>query len=90
MVVQNPFDMGYQAVRLLKAMIESDDTTIAEMFPDRGQPNGDLYDTGLKVVVSDANSPLAPEAFSAFGERTSFMTLSEFQSWLGQYNLKGS
>src|SRR6185436_20536310 len=37
MVVQNPFDMGYQTVKLLKAMIEKDDKVLKEMFPNQGQ-----------------------------------------------------
>ena len=33
MVVQNPFDMGFQSVRLLKAMLTDDKAMIGEMFP---------------------------------------------------------
>ena len=53
MVVQNPFEMGFQGVRLLKALHEKDEATIKEMLPNRGQTEGDIYDTGLKVVVPD-------------------------------------
>src|SRR5690606_30631665 len=55
MVVQNPYQMGYQGVRLLKALLEDDQTTIQDMFPDYGQSAGDRYDTGLKVIVPDEN-----------------------------------
>src|SRR3954451_14103786 len=37
MVVQNPFDMGMQTVRLLKAMIQKDEATIKQMFPNEGK-----------------------------------------------------
>jgi ribose transport system substrate-binding protein len=83
MVVQNPFDMGYQAVRLLKALYQDDSATVEEMFPD----GGDVYITGLKVVVPDDKSPLKAEMFK---ENTEFMTLATFRTWLQKYNLQGS
>ena len=87
MVVQNPYEMGYQAVRLLKAMYEKDTATIKEMFPGEGKDDGDLYDTGLKVVVPDEKSPLKADMF---GEKTQFLTLAEFKKWLDKYGLRGS
>lgn len=87
MVVQNPFEMGYQAVRLMKALVEDDQAVVQEMFPQLNEPDGDLYDTGLKVVVPDGNSPLEPEMF---GESTEFYTLDEFKAWLDKYGLTGS
>jgi ribose transport system substrate-binding protein len=87
MVVQNPYDMGYQSIRLLKALIEKDDATVKEMFPNQGSPDGDLYDTGLKVVVPDAKSPLKADLFNA---KTQFQTLEEFNRWLSENGLKGS
>ncbi|MFN0198834.1 MAG: substrate-binding domain-containing protein, partial [Planctomycetaceae bacterium] len=38
MVVQNPYQMGYQGVRLLKALVENDQPVVAEMFPHHGEP----------------------------------------------------
>ncbi len=87
MVVQNPYDMGYQAVRLLRAMHQGDSATIAAMFPSAGEEDGDLYDTGLKVVVPDATSPLKADMF---GGKTQFLTLAEFKNWLDKYGLTGS
>lgn len=87
MVVQNPYDMGYQAVKLLKAMIEKNEAVIAGMFPRAGEPDGDLYDTGLKVVVPDEGSPLKAEMFES---NVQFLTLSAFREWLAKYDLKGS
>ena len=89
LVVQNPYDMGYQSVKLLKAMLEDDKQTIETMFPERESDpeSGDIYITGLKVVVPDGSSPLKKEMFE---ESTEFLTLTEFQQWLDQYGLTGS
>jgi len=87
MVVQNPYEMGYQGVRLMKALVEKDDKTIKEILPNKDKPNGDLYDTGLKVVVPDEGSPLKP---SLFEKNTQFLKLSQFRDWLKKYDLTGS
>ena len=86
MVVQNPFDMGFQSVKLIKAMLEKDIPTIQQMFPNVGKKDGDIYDTGLKVVVP-MDSPLKKELF---GKSTQFLQLGEFKKWLDKYDLKGS
>jgi ribose transport system substrate-binding protein len=88
MVVQNPFDMGYQTVRLLKAMIEKDDTVIKEMFPNPDQKDGDIYTTGLRVVVPAKETPLTKEMFEA--KAVEYMTLPQFKEWLKKYNLSSS
>ena len=91
MVVQDPFDMGYQATRVLKALYENDQNVVKELFPNAGKPNGDLHDTGLKVVVPDDGSPLTAEVFKAkFGDGVQFMTLATFKEWLKKYGLTGS
>jgi len=87
MVVQNPYEMGYQGVRLMKALVEKDDKTIKEILPRHGEKDGDLYDTGLKVVVPDEGSPLKAEMFA---KKTQFLKLGEFRDWLKKYNLTGS
>jgi ribose transport system substrate-binding protein len=87
MVVQNPYQMGYQGVRLLKALYESDQKTVREMLPHHSQTDGDLYDTGLKIVVPNGQSPLKREMF---GPKTDFQTLDTFKSWLAKYRLEGS
>ncbi len=87
MVVQNPYQMGYQGVRLMKALYENDEKTVKEMLPHRGHPDGDLYDTGLKVVVPNAQSPLKREMF---GPKTEFLTIDAFKTWLAKYRLEGS
>jgi len=88
MVVQNPFEMGVQTVRLLKAMVDNDTAVIAEMFPRGDQPDGDIYTTGLRVVVPDDTSAVKAGLFdSAVVE---FMTLPAFKAWLARYGLTGS
>jgi ribose transport system substrate-binding protein len=87
MVVQNPYEMGYQGVRLMKALYEDDQKTVRAMFPHHDQPEGDVYDTGLKVVVPNDQSPLGP---SLFGAKTEFLTLDKFKTWLKKYGLEGS
>jgi ribose transport system substrate-binding protein len=86
MVVQDPFQMGYQSVKMLKALIGNDQPTIKEMFPKLGQPEGDIYDTGLKVVVPE-KTPLKKEQFQP---ATKFLKISEFRDWLKQWDLTGS
>ena len=87
MVVQNPFDMGYQGVRLLKALIKDDQETVSKMLPKHGEKDGDIYDTGLKVVVPNADSPLTVDQFDKSVE---FLDLATFQKWLTKYGLTGS
>lgn len=87
MVVQNPFDMGYQGVRLLQALVKDDQQTVAAMLPRHGQSGGDIYDTGLKVVVPNTDSPLAADMFDKSVE---FLDLSAFQKWLTRFELTGS
>lgn len=87
MMVQNPYQMGYQSVRLMKALVTDDEATQKEMLPKLGEANGDIYDTGLKVVVPDTNSPIKKDAF---GPQTEYLTLEAFKEWLAKYNLTTS
>ncbi|HEU5115272.1 MAG TPA: substrate-binding domain-containing protein, partial [Isosphaeraceae bacterium] len=52
-VCQNPYEMGFQGVRLLKAMLEKDEKIIKEILPD-----GKTRDTGVRVIVPNADSPV--------------------------------
>jgi ribose transport system substrate-binding protein len=88
MVVQNPFEMGVQTVRLLRAMHEADDATVAEMFPNRGQPDGDLLTTGLRLIVPDTDPLVKPEDIDIDGYE--YLPLSRFREWLAQYGLSSS
>jgi len=88
MVVQNPFEMGIQTVRLLLAMHEHDESTIAAMFPNRGQPDGDLYTTGLRLIAPDADPLVKPGDVTMEGYE--YMPLGAFRAWLAQYGLSSS
>jgi len=88
MVVQNPFEMGIQTVRLLTALHAGDQSTVKEMFPDAGTPGGDIYTTGLRLIVPDEDSALKPE--DAGGPGVEFLPLSKFREWLGRYGLSSS
>lgn len=94
MVVQNPYEMGYQGTRLMKALVTSDHQTIHEMLPaydpqaqQFADPEGDVLTTGLRVVHPDSGSPLAKEMFAP---STEFLSLSQFKKWLSEHNLTGS
>ncbi|MEI6366324.1 MAG: substrate-binding domain-containing protein [Planctomycetota bacterium] len=88
MVVQNPFEMGIQTVRLLWAMHSGDDATVAEMFPQANTPDGDIYITGLRLIVPDKGSSLTPHDVDEKG--IEFMTLAAFREWLARYRLSSS
>jgi ribose transport system substrate-binding protein len=88
MVVQDPYKIGYDSVRLMKALVENDTATIESMFPNKGkEPDGDVYTTNLKVVVPNDESPLKADMFE---KTTEFLTLGAFKSWLTKLGLNGS
>jgi ribose transport system substrate-binding protein len=88
MVVQNPFDMGLQTVRLLKAMLQDDSATIQAMFPQQGKADGDIYTTGLRVVVPNAQSAVEARLFDS--RVVEYMLLPDFKAWLAKYGLHSS
>jgi ribose transport system substrate-binding protein len=90
MVVQNPYEMGYQGVRLMKALAKDDQETIKKMLPRLGKDEGDLVDTGIKVVVPDDNTPLKPETFDNQEKNIKGYKLKQFKEWLKKYDLTGS
>ncbi|QDU78733.1 D-ribose-binding periplasmic protein precursor [Polystyrenella longa] len=87
MLVQDPYQMGFEGVRLLTALINDNQADIKEIFPNYGKPDGDIHETGLKVVVPSEESPIKADLFS---EGTTFLTLEQFKEWLAEYNLTGS
>lgn len=88
MVVQNPFEMGILTVRLLLAMHAGDEATIKELFPQKGEPDGDIHTTGLRLIAPDEGSPLKAADFEADG--IEFYPLSKFRAWLDTYGLSSS
>lgn len=87
LLVQDPYQMGYLGVKTLKALLDDDSGMLGEVFPGYGSSDdGDVYLTGLKVVVP-SGSPLTEDLFL---DDTEFLTLEEFQAWLAENNLTGS
>jgi len=94
MVVQNPYQMGYLSVKLLKAMVEDDSATIQEIYPSYDpetksfkEEDGDIYNTELRVVVPGESSPLKAEMFRP---ETQFFLYEDFKSWLDERKLVSS
>ncbi len=94
MVVQNPYQMGFLSVKLLKAMIDDDGATIKELYPSYDpetktftQADGDILDTELRVVVPDEKSPLKKELFRP---DTHFFYFDDFKRWLDERRLVSS
>jgi ribose transport system substrate-binding protein len=77
-VCQNPYEMGYQGVKLLKALIQKDDTAVSEILPD-----GKMRDTGVRIVVPKADSPV-----KALGPHV--ITVEEMKAWLSSKGLKST
>jgi ribose transport system substrate-binding protein len=90
MVVQNPYKMGYDSTRLMKALAQGDQKTVQELLPNLGKEGGDIVDTGIKVVVPDDGSALKPAMFDDKAKNIKGYKLSEFQGWLKANNLTGS
>jgi ribose transport system substrate-binding protein len=82
-VVQNPYEMGYQGVRLLKAFVENDDKTVAEVLAD-----GQMRDTGVRVVVPNGSAASAITSEALGG--VTVETIDELKSWLQSKGLKSS
>lgn len=88
MVVQNPFEMGVQTVRLLLAMHGGDEAVLAEMFPAADKPDGDVYTTGLRLIAPDKDPLVGPDDIDMQGFE--YMPLSKFREWLAKYGLSSS
>jgi ribose transport system substrate-binding protein len=76
-VVQNPYEMGYQGVRLLRAYVADDAKTIAEMLPD----GSTTIDTGVRVIVPKADSPVKGD---------NVIDVKAMKEWLASKGLKSS
>ncbi len=90
MVVQNPFEMGIQTVRLLLAMHSGDEAAVREMFPRADEPDGDIYTTGLRLIVPDSDPLVKPTDVEGSKGSTEYMPLSAFRAWLAKYGLSSS
>lgn len=76
-VVQNPYEMGYQGVRLLKAFVENDTKTISEMLPGGATE----IDTGVRIIVPTTDSPVKGE---------NVIDVKAMKAWLASKGLKSS
>jgi ribose transport system substrate-binding protein len=76
-VCQNPYQMGYLAVRLLKAYVLNDQKTINEMLP----AGADSIDTGVRVIVPSKGSPVKGD---------NVIDIDEMKTWLASKGLKSS
>ncbi len=76
-VCQNPYEMGYRGVRLLKALIEKDQKTIDEMLPG----GTDSIDTGVRVVVPKKDSPVKGD---------NVIDIDAMKSWLASKGLSST
>lgn len=76
-VCQNPYEMGYRGVKLLKAFVEDDRATIGQMLP-----NGiDTIDTGVRVILPTEESPVKGE---------NVISIKRMKEWLAGKGLKSS
>ncbi len=88
MVVQNPYQMGYEGVRMMLAMIQDDKTVMNEMLPNYAQEEErDIFRTELRVVVPEGETPITRDLFE---EETIYFTLPEFRGWLAERGLTSS
>ena len=88
MVVQNPFEIGIRTVRLLTAMHTGDEATIADMFPHRSAPDGDIHTTGLRLIVPDRDARVQATDIEMQGFE--YLPLTKFREWLASYGLSSS
>ena len=76
-VCQNPYEMGYQGVKLLKAFVENDQKTVGEMLPN----GATTIDTGVRVIVPSIDSPVKGE---------NVIDIKAMKEWLTSKGLKSS
>ena len=76
-VCQNPYEMGYRGVRLLKAFIDNDKKTLEEMLPG----GVDIIDTGVRVVVPRKDSPVKGD---------NVIDIDAMKAWLSSKGLKST
>lgn len=76
-VCQNPYEMGYQGVRLLKALAENDSAVIDKMLPDKAA----AIDTGVRVIVPSTNSPVKGD---------NVIDIKAMKEWLASKGLSSS
>lgn len=76
-VCQNPYEIGFQGVRLLRALVENDSKTVDEMLPNKST----VIDTGVRVVVPSKDSPVKGD---------NVIDIKAMKEWLAGKGLKSS
>jgi ribose transport system substrate-binding protein len=76
-VCQNPYEMGYRGVKLLKALVSGDEATVKAMLPSDEK----VIDTGVRVIVPKTDSPVKGEAV---------IDIKGMKEWLASKGLKSS
>ncbi|MDX2036582.1 MAG: substrate-binding domain-containing protein [Isosphaeraceae bacterium] len=80
-VCQNPYEMGFQGVKALKAFILNDKAMVESVLPD-----GKTRETGVRVIVPKADSPV----FKNKEKGDDVITIEEMKAWLASKGLKSS
>ncbi len=93
MVVQDPYGMGYEGTRLMRALYKEDVDFVKTLYPAYDassksftSPEGDIRHTDVRVVVPDNSELKAGD----FDPEVKFFTITEFDSWLSERGLSGS
>ena len=76
-VCQNPYEIGFQSVRLLRALIDDKKEIVEQMFPQ----GATTLDTGVRVIVPKEDSPVK------VGD---VWTVKKMKEWLVSKGLKSS
>ncbi len=84
MIVQNPFQMGYEGTKIMKALVEADGTTLKSIYPAYDPATGkfegeggDVFTTELRVVVPTTSLRSMPDMFDS---NTKFFNMQDFGS----------
>jgi ribose transport system substrate-binding protein len=76
-VCQNPYDIGYLGVKLLKALVTNDKATTDAMLPEGATE----IETGVRVIVPSKDSPVKGE---------NVIDIKGMKEWLASKGLKSS
>jgi ribose transport system substrate-binding protein len=76
-VCQNPYDIGYLGVKLLKAYVSNDETTLKVMLPNGATE----IETGVRVIVPSKDSPVKGE---------NVIDIKAMKEWLASKKLSSS
>lgn len=88
MVVQNPYQMGHEGVRLMHALVTDQQDVVKEFYPAYSQTDeNDIFRTELRVVIPDGETPVTQDLFEP---ETIFFKYTDFAAWLATRGLLSS